>query len=232
MRQKKNDSEVLSERARDLETLIYYFSVTRVFQCEAYHDKCGGFSYTKFKNQRGWLMYWNEKTPEFRNKNFKTYSTYQKTFNEVLGIPCDLLNDILGEYPESGKRIKFNEALDLIGGEKRWKVISEGQKAYIDKETNKRIVKDSWNRKVYPAVPLDWVRLFHNPRYARLSTIPNASDRAKEIINAWEIANKLFPVVKDNSISIDSIRERLIVTARKTFVNRVVTWLNRMMKKQ
>lgn len=232
MRKKKNDSEVLSERAKDLETLIYYFSVTRVFQCKEYHDKCGGFSYIKFKTQKGWVLYWKDKTPEFQNKHYKTHAIYQKTYNEVLGIPCELLNDILGEYPESGKRIKFAEALEVIGGEAKWTVVNDGRDAYTDKETNQRIVKDSWNRKVYPALPLVWVRLLHNPQYVRLDTIPNASDRAKEIIHAWETANKLFPFVKDGNISIEAVKQRMMVTVKKTLVNRVVTWFNRMMKQQ
>lgn len=231
MRLKKDYKTVLRERARDLETLIYYFSVTRVIHCEAYYDSAGGFSYTKFKTQKGWVTYWNDKTPEYKKLHYKTYAIYQKTYNEVLGIPCDLVNDILGEYTPTGKRISFDEALNEIGGAAKWKVIEDGQSAYTDKETNERIVKDSWRRKVYPAIPLEWSRLIRNQSYYRLETIPNASQRAIEIIKAWEVANKFLPLVKAGA-SLETLKQKLISSCvRKPLVKRIMTMLNRMMKK-
>lgn len=230
MRTKKDYDTVLQERARDLQTLIYYFSVTRVMRCEAYHDVYGGFSYTKFKTQKGWVTYWNDKPQSFKDKHCKTHAIYQKTYNEVLGIPCDLINDMLGEYIPERKRISFDEALNVIGGTEKWKVVVKGQDAYTDKETNKRIVKDSWSRKVYPENPRVWTQLLHNGSYNRVETIPNASKRAIEIIKAWELANKFLPVVKAGA-SMEMLKRKLLETgAREAFVKRVLTMLKRMSK--
>lgn len=234
MRAKLDHEEVLRERAQDLKTLIYYFSVTRVIQCESYHDKIGGFSYQKFSKAKRFLFEWKGQPLWFRNekKNLELHHKYSEPFNETLGIPHELIYDILGRYGR-GERVNFKDALKEIGGERKWKVVGKGQSAYTNKETGERVVKSSWCGKIYPRDAKEWYSLIHSGTFARLETIPDASPRAIEIINAWRIADKFSDAVVDGRLKIEDFAEVLKSRGlEKSMVDRVVTWLNRMMKKE
>ncbi|MBQ1573015.1 MAG: hypothetical protein IIZ78_29515 [Clostridiales bacterium] len=231
MNKQKAYADVLRERAQDLRTLIEYFCTTRVIRSKYYQDRLGGFSLTKFYNQRTMLNSWNNpKTPQrYRDKNAAKYAIYQKQYNEVLGIPHDLLNDILGQYAPTRKWISLDDALGVIGGRSAWKVIEHGQRAYTDKETGVRVVKDAFKRKIYPELPYIWNKMLHDYRYARLDTIPNASERAIEIIRAWELAQDFTELVKEHGKKVlpaieEGMRSRMLPPK---FVKRVITMLNR-----
>ena len=231
MNKQKAYADVLRERAQDLRTLIEYFCTTRVIRSKYYQDRLGGFSLTKFYNQRTMLNSWNNpKTPQrYRDKNAAKYAIYQKQYNEVLGIPHDLLNDILGQYAPTRKWISLDDALGVIGGRSAWKVIEHGQRAYTDKETGVRVVKDAFKRKIYPELPYIWNKMLHDYRYARLDTIPNASERAIEIIKAWEVAQKFTDLVKEHGKKVIPAIEKKLreMMLQPKFVKRVITMLNR-----
>jgi hypothetical protein len=231
MNKQKAYADVLRERGQDLRTLIEYFCTTRVIRSKYYQDRLGGFSLTKFYNQRTMLNSWNNpKTPQrYRDKNAAKYAIYQKQYNEVLGIPHDLLNDILGQYAPTRKWIGLDDALGVIGGRSAWKVIEHGQRAYTDKETGVRVVKDAFKRKIYPELPYIWNKMLHDYRYARLDTIPNASERAIEIIRAWELAQDFTELVKEHGKKVlpaieEGMRSRMLPPK---LVKRVLTMLNR-----
>lgn len=233
MNKSKTYQDVLNERGKDLETLILYFSVTRVFREPRYHDKIGGFSFMKFVKQRGILNSWKNKntSQNFKDKNCREFAIYEKTFNETLGIPCRLIEDILGKYKPTGKRIELDEALNTIGGTKKWKVVTYGQRAYTDKETGERVVKDHYSRKIYPEDPKVWRKMLHDSRYGHIERIPNASKRAIEIIKAWEISQKLLPLVRSGEATVENIEARLTqFSDTRKMAGRIVTMMKRELK--
>jgi hypothetical protein len=108
-------------------------------------------------------------------------------------------------------------------------VIEHGQRAYTDKETGVRVVKDAFKRKIYPELPYIWNKMLHDYRYARLDTIPNASERAIEIIRAWELAQDFTELVKEHGKKVlpaieEGMRSRMLPPK---LVKRVLTMLNR-----
>lgn len=228
MNNKKTYADVLKERGQDLKTLIVYFSVTRVMRCEKYADKIGGFSYKKFTDQKGFLTSWKKQSEYYKKTHARDFVIYQKTYNETLGIPRDLIQDILGKYEPTRKWIPFRDALDTIGGEVVWRVVGHGHRVHTDKEKNIREIKESFCRKIYPESVRKWREMLHDSTYSRLEKIPNASERAIRIIKAWEMSRALIGLVTSGKVSIDQIQKRLLEKEfDKKLVSKVVTMINR-----
>ena len=233
MNYKKTYNEVLNERGKDLKTLIEYFSVTRVLRCKNYADRIGGFSFKKFYSQRKLLIDWkNKNTSEhYRKVHARDFVIYQKTYNETLGIPRSLIQDVLGKYEPERKWISFDEALNTIGGEAKWKVIGHGHRVHTDKETNERTIKESFCRKVYPENPHRWNQMLGDSRYGHLETIPDASERVIRIIRAWELSRDLVVLVNSGKATIDQIHDILVAkNLDRKLVSKIVTMLNREVK--
>ena len=175
MNNKKTEQVVLNERAQDLRTLLVYYSVTRVVN--SFLDKSGGFSMQMFRNVRGWLKHWKEKTPMEKARDAKKYNEKRRKWNEVLGIPHQLMNAVLGRYWKDGKsiRVKFEDALNVIGGTTVWEVKDNGQSAYTN-ENGDRVVKAHWSRKVYPANNKEWNKLLFTSENYHLETLQRLKD--------------------------------------------------------
>ena len=233
MNNKKTYNEVLNERGKDLKTLIEYFSVTRVLRCKNYADRLGGFSFKKFFSQRKLLIDWKNKntSKHYRKQHARDFVIYQKTYNETLGIPRGLIQDVLGKYEPERKWISFDDALNTIGGEAKWKVIGHGHRVHTDKEKNVREIKESFCRKIYPENPHRWNEMLKDSRYGHLETIPDASERAIRIIRAWESSRKLVALVKSGETTIDNIRDRMVANGLdKKSIRKIVTILKREVK--
>ena len=193
---KKEYNTVLAERANDLNTLIHYYCVTRVMNCEAY-QRSGFFDYKRFSKSKNFLGYWKSKPESFKlaQKNLSQYWNTRSTYNKVLGIPSKLLWSVLSQY--QGKRFSLEEVLMLIGGYQytdkngkvvvvgggKWKIDYYGQDSYT--KNGVRIIKEVWDTKIYPADKTYWLNLFKSGNYDNLETMPNASKRVIGIINRW-----------------------------------------------
>lgn len=191
MRQKKDYDTILLERAKELEELLKIFSTYRILHCKEYQTD-GVFDWDKFNQQKTIVWSWNRRTIDYKMNvaNATNRRRYLRTFNKVLGIPHELIREVLGRFGSS-KRIKIEDALKLIGGAKKWYILDYGQEAYTDKDTKKRIVKNSFARKIYPQQQGDWHKLLNNKMYLEL-TEEWVSKKVIKIYKTFEGVEKII----------------------------------------
>lgn len=174
MRLEKSREQVLKERAADLRTLFIYFSVTRLQQCQTYWTT-GFFSWDRFQFAREFYKDWKAGKIRKTIENRKLYGKLLAAWNETLGIPTELISDVIGKFRH--QRIPFDEVKSMVTG---YNHIRGGKRVY------KGQVKGSFLGKYIPSSGIEWKGMIEDERYASLDTIPDASERVKKIIRKWE----------------------------------------------
>lgn len=178
MRPKKSKEQVLNERAEDLRTLFIYFSVTRLVQCQTYWTT-GFFDWERFQYARRFYKDWKAGKIRKSIENRKLYGKLLAAWNETLGIPTELISDVIGKFHHN--RIPFDEVRSRVEG---YNNLRGGKRVY------KGQVKGTFLGKYIPTSGVEWKKLLDDERYHDLETIPNASERVKKIIREWEAGQK------------------------------------------
>lgn len=177
MKPRREYNEVVAERVNDLRVLFAYFAVTRVKRCREYEDVCvpGVFSWDRFKAARNFYIDWKRDRISKTFENRGMFRKLQDAWNDCVGIPSGLLDAVIGHYRH--ERINRTYILSLIVD---YKHVKGGNPMYKGKK------KKPFDGFFVPTNEENWKNMFLNPNYSDYKTIPNASERIKGIIKAWE----------------------------------------------
>lgn len=195
-RPRKDSGQILAERAKDLRALIEHFCITRLLQCEGYHT-AGQFNIRRFEHQHEVVMGWRKKSVRSKRAIYKAYHTYRNRHNEVMGIPHQLLNAVLGRC--EGKRLQLETVMKMLGSS-TWKTIKGGTKSVWDAKKKESKVLWTWSRKIVPSSMRLWKSMLEDPRYLSMDTAPNMTERTRKLVKAYES----IPALAEKFVSINA----------------------------
>ena len=182
---KKNNRYFYIERAiQDLKTLVIYFNVTRPQYEKAYKDDSGKFSKDLLLKSIEFLSSWNGRSKDEKKRLAFKYVKCSTAFNYTFGIPCELIQKVLGVYRDENNkkcRISIDDVAPSLIQSGFMRVINDGRK--IDYKTKK--VKCWWTKKYLLKNEKYWFMLLDDKRYSSISTFPYASERVKGIVCEW-----------------------------------------------
>lgn len=203
-RPRKDKERVLLERARDLQALIEHFAVTRVVQHSTFNIG-GTFDADKFRDEWGFVSAWKRNTRSMKNLTFGSYKRVCEKFNAILGIPAELVRDVVGYV--NHRRIDLNDLLARIPYKVR--VIKSGTRTHYDKKTKSRKLCRSWTRKFLPESRQVWDRMLNDPNYATMETAPNMTPRVRRLLKMYESLDALAIKFNGLDTTIQEVKAKL-----------------------
>lgn len=203
-RPRKDEEQVLLERARDLQALVEHFAVTRVVQHSTFNID-GAFNLGKFRDEWCFISSWKQKNYAKKNVTFRSYKVVSEKFNDLLGIPAELVRDVVGYV--NHKRIDLNDLLARIPYKVR--VIKSGTRTHYDKKTKSRKLCRSWTRKFLPESRQVWDRMLSDQRYATIETAPNMTPRVMRLLKMYESLDALAVKFNGLDTTIQEVKAKL-----------------------
>ena len=205
-RPRKDIQQVLLERARDLQALIEHFCVTRPLQCEGYKS-ADQFNIQSFFAQQKLVFSWNRQSGKNKRTYYWQYNTCRKRLNEVMGIPHQLICEVLGRF--NNKRIQLEDVWRIIDTPSTWRIVNGGAKSKWNGKTKK--VLWSWSRKIIPISRKLWISMLQNNDYGSVDTAPNMTERTRKLVKEYES----IPALAEKFVSINAPDEAVYKAMQK-----------------
>lgn len=191
---KKVDYE---KRAREgIKTLVRFFCVTRPQYEKCWRGSNGKFDLSKFLSDWQLLCEWENYTNDIKQRNGCRYAQAQKHINLVMGIPCELIDEVCGKYKdEDGKwrKMRSEPIIQQLLDEGFMKKVSHGTKVRQDEKGEWHV--KAWWRNKYILNKEEWRKLIKDKNWSDYKTVPHEGDkfvlRALKIIEKW--LKKTYP---------------------------------------
>ena len=223
-----------------LRILVIYFCATRPRYEKSYFTN-GKFDETKLRKDIDFLKKWDSMTQRQKDIHCGDYTKIASRYNYTFGIPCRLVESILGEDGD-GKRIPESEVVNALV-ERGWLEV-ENAGARQEQDKDKVWHKKCWWKKKYLLKnPKTWLMYLRNPNYSGVEHYPLDKDgfvlRAIKLIKKWrektmgkkkkinadvkELLEKMLSHQISLSDTIDALKG---IRASRSYINMVQNWYN------
>ena len=187
------------------------------------------------------LKKWDSMTQRQKDIHCGDYTKIASRYNYTFGIPCRLVESILGEDGD-GKRIPESEVVNALV-ERGWLEV-ENAGARQEQDKDKVWHKKCWWKKKYLLKnPKTWLMYLRNPNYSGVEHYPLDKDgfvlRAIKLIKKWrektmgkkkkinadvkELLEKMLSHQISLSDTIDALKG---IRASRSYINMVQNWYN------